>query len=255
MINTIGPLWDGNEVWLLTAGGATFAAFPDWYATLFSGFYLPLLLILVALIVRNLGFEYRAQARDDTLAAPVGPAPSSSARSSPHSCGAWPSPTSSAACRSTPTWSSSATSDPAQPDAPAGRSGDARPVPHPRRLLRRAEDDRPDPRTRPDVSATRSGWSRRSWPSCTCWSSASSGGSAASLGHHRRRRRRPPAARWRERPRPRGLGLRRDLRVHRVRGGDPVRRAVPGRHAVDHRPGVLADDRPTRRAPTTRCGS
>jgi cytochrome d ubiquinol oxidase subunit II len=59
MINTIGPLWDGNEVWLLTAGGATFAAFPHWYATLFSGFYLALLLILVALIVRNLGFEYR----------------------------------------------------------------------------------------------------------------------------------------------------------------------------------------------------
>ena len=47
MINTIGPVWDGNEVWLLTAGGATFAAFPEWYATLFSGFYLPLLLILL----------------------------------------------------------------------------------------------------------------------------------------------------------------------------------------------------------------
>ena len=59
LINTIGPVWDGNEVWVLTAGGATFAAFPNWYATLFSGFYLPLLLILVALIVRNLGFEYR----------------------------------------------------------------------------------------------------------------------------------------------------------------------------------------------------
>ena len=43
-INTIGPVWDGNEVWLLIAGGATFAAFPEWYATLFSGFYLPLLL-------------------------------------------------------------------------------------------------------------------------------------------------------------------------------------------------------------------
>jgi len=52
MINTIGPVWDGNEVWVLTAGGATFAAFPEWYATLFSGFYLPLLLILLALIVR-----------------------------------------------------------------------------------------------------------------------------------------------------------------------------------------------------------
>ncbi|WP_244929674.1 cytochrome d ubiquinol oxidase subunit II [Nocardioides sp. W7] len=59
LINTIGPVWDGNEVWLLVAGGATFAAFPEWYATLFSGFYLPLLLILVALIVRGLAFEYR----------------------------------------------------------------------------------------------------------------------------------------------------------------------------------------------------
>ena len=61
LINTIGPVWDGNEVWLLTAGGAMFAAFPHWYATLFSGFYLPLLLILVALIVRNLGFDYRGK--------------------------------------------------------------------------------------------------------------------------------------------------------------------------------------------------
>ena len=59
MYNTIGPVWDGNEVWVLVAGGATFAAFPEWYATLFSGFYLPLLLILVGLIVRGLAFEYR----------------------------------------------------------------------------------------------------------------------------------------------------------------------------------------------------
>ncbi|KRC50301.1 MULTISPECIES: cytochrome d ubiquinol oxidase subunit II [unclassified Nocardioides] len=64
MINTIGPVWDGNEVWLLVAGGATFAAFPEWYATLFSGFYLPLLMILVALIVRGLAFEYRAKRPD-----------------------------------------------------------------------------------------------------------------------------------------------------------------------------------------------
>ncbi len=64
LINTIGPVWDGNEVWVLVAGGATFAAFPEWYATLFSGFYLPLLLILVALIVRGLAFEYRAK-RDE----------------------------------------------------------------------------------------------------------------------------------------------------------------------------------------------
>ncbi|SCL24794.1 cytochrome bd-I ubiquinol oxidase subunit 2 apoprotein [Micromonospora pallida] len=59
MINTIGPVWDGNEVWLITAGGAMFAAFPEWYATLFSGFYLPLLLILLALIARGVAFEYR----------------------------------------------------------------------------------------------------------------------------------------------------------------------------------------------------
>lgn len=61
MLTTIGPHWDGNEVWLLTAGGATFAAFREWYATLFDGFYLALLLILVALIVRALGFEYRGK--------------------------------------------------------------------------------------------------------------------------------------------------------------------------------------------------
>ena len=65
LINTIGPVWDGNEVWVLTAGGAMFAAFPHWYATLFSGFYLPLLLILLALIVRNLGFDYRGKRDSD----------------------------------------------------------------------------------------------------------------------------------------------------------------------------------------------
>ncbi|WP_216215256.1 cytochrome d ubiquinol oxidase subunit II [Amycolatopsis aidingensis] len=61
MINTIGPVWDGNEVWLLVAGGATFAAFPLWYASLFSGFYLPLLIILVALILRGVAFEFRGK--------------------------------------------------------------------------------------------------------------------------------------------------------------------------------------------------
>ena len=66
LINTIGPVWDGNEVWVLVAGGATFAAFPEWYATLFSGFYLPLLLILLALIVRGLAFEYRHK-RDEPV--------------------------------------------------------------------------------------------------------------------------------------------------------------------------------------------
>jgi cytochrome d ubiquinol oxidase subunit II len=65
VVNTIGPLWDGNEVWLLVAGGATFAAFPEWYASLFSGFYLALLVLLVALIGRGLAFEYRGKVDDD----------------------------------------------------------------------------------------------------------------------------------------------------------------------------------------------
>ncbi len=62
-INTIGPLWDGNEVWLIVAGAAMFAAFPGWYATMFSGFYLALVLLLVALIVRGVSFEYRGKGR------------------------------------------------------------------------------------------------------------------------------------------------------------------------------------------------
>ncbi len=64
MVRTIGPVWDGNEVWLIVAGGAMFAAFPEWYATLFSGFYLALFLILVALIVRGVGIEYRNKRGD-----------------------------------------------------------------------------------------------------------------------------------------------------------------------------------------------
>ncbi|WP_010593859.1 cytochrome d ubiquinol oxidase subunit II [Rhodococcus sp. P14] len=66
LLNTIGPVWDGNEVWLLTAGGAMFAAFPEWYAPLFSGFYLPLLLILLGLIVRVVAIEYRGKIDDPT---------------------------------------------------------------------------------------------------------------------------------------------------------------------------------------------
>ena len=61
IMNTIGSVWDGNEVWLLTAGGATFAAFPQWYATMFSGFYLALFLLLVGLIIRGIAFEYRSK--------------------------------------------------------------------------------------------------------------------------------------------------------------------------------------------------
>ncbi|KRC50969.1 cytochrome C oxidase assembly protein [Leifsonia sp. Root227] len=64
MINTIGPVWDLNETWVIVGGAALFAAFPEWYATLFSGFYLALLLILLALIVRGVSFEYRHQRPD-----------------------------------------------------------------------------------------------------------------------------------------------------------------------------------------------
>jgi cytochrome bd ubiquinol oxidase subunit II len=64
MLETIGPVWDGNEVWLVVAGGATFAAFPAWYATMFSGFYLALLLVLVLLIVRVVSFEWREKSDD-----------------------------------------------------------------------------------------------------------------------------------------------------------------------------------------------
>ena len=62
MIQTIGPVWDGNEVWLVIAGAATFAAFPTWYATMFSGFYVALLLLLVFLITRIVSFEWRGKA-------------------------------------------------------------------------------------------------------------------------------------------------------------------------------------------------
>ncbi|WP_018157355.1 cytochrome d ubiquinol oxidase subunit II [Demetria terragena] len=64
MLTTIGPHWDGNEVWLITAVGAMFAAFPVWYATLFSSFYLPMLVVLMALILRNVGLEYRHKRQD-----------------------------------------------------------------------------------------------------------------------------------------------------------------------------------------------
>lgn len=61
MLNSIGPVWDGNEVWLVTGGGALFAAFPDVYATVFSGFYLPLMLLLVMLIFRAVAIEFRSK--------------------------------------------------------------------------------------------------------------------------------------------------------------------------------------------------
>ena len=67
VLNTIGPVWDGNEVWLITAGGAMFAAFPEMYATLFSGLYLPLLVILVAMIVRICAIEWRGKIDEQSI--------------------------------------------------------------------------------------------------------------------------------------------------------------------------------------------
>ena len=64
VLNTIGPVWDGNEVWLITAGGAMFAAFPNWYATVFSGLYLPLLAILLSMIARVVAIEWRGKIND-----------------------------------------------------------------------------------------------------------------------------------------------------------------------------------------------
>ncbi|MGA7203578.1 MAG: cytochrome d ubiquinol oxidase subunit II [Specibacter sp.] len=66
LLNTVGPVWDGNEVWLLTAGGATFAAFPFWYASLFSALYIPLVFVLLALIFRAVAFEYRGKVHSDS---------------------------------------------------------------------------------------------------------------------------------------------------------------------------------------------
>jgi len=65
MLNTIGPVWDGNEVWLITAGAAIFAAFPFWYASLFSALYLPLVLVLLGLIFRAVAIEYRGKRDTD----------------------------------------------------------------------------------------------------------------------------------------------------------------------------------------------
>ena len=64
VINTIGPVWDGNEVWMITAGGAMFAAFPHMYATLFSGFYVALIFMLIGLIIRGVAFEFRSKRED-----------------------------------------------------------------------------------------------------------------------------------------------------------------------------------------------
>lgn len=100
VLRTITPVWDGNEVWMITAGGALFAAFPHVYATMFSAFYLALFLMLVALILRGVAFDLRGRRRAAAGSA-SGTAPSASAASCRPFSGASPSRTSSPACPST----------------------------------------------------------------------------------------------------------------------------------------------------------
>ena len=88
MFESIGPVWDGNEVWLVVAGGATFAAFPAWYATMFSGFYLALLLVLFFLIVRVVSFEWREKSDEPALAQRSGSGRTPSAATARRSSGA-----------------------------------------------------------------------------------------------------------------------------------------------------------------------
>ena len=102
IINTIGPHWDGNEVWLITAGGATFAAFPHWYATMFSGFYPAMFLLLVALIMRGVSFEFRSKNALTRPGAVSGTGPSRLAVSWRLSCWVLLLPTWPRACRSMP---------------------------------------------------------------------------------------------------------------------------------------------------------
>ena len=187
MINTIGPVWDGNEVWVLVAGGATFAAFPEWYATLFSGFYLPLLLILRRADRARRRVRVPRQARRRGVAGPLGRRASSSAPTCRRCCGVSPSPTSCAGCRSTRTRSTPAAFfNLLNPYALLGGADHAAALPHPRRGLHRAEDRRPDPAPGPrpgDAARARSppcvavvSWSGpRSTPAasprrwCSCW--------------------------------------------------------------------------------------
>ena len=148
VLNTIGPVWDGNEVWLITAGGAMFAAFPDWYATVFSTLYLPLLVILVAMIVRIVAIEWRGKIDDPRWRA--GPTSASrSARGCPRCCGASRSRSWSAGCRSTPTYHVALSiSDVLNAYTLLGRSGHRRAVRVPRRGVHRAEDRRRGSRRR-----------------------------------------------------------------------------------------------------------
>ena len=240
MINTIGPVWDGNEVWVLVAGGATFAAFPEWYATLFSGFYLPLLMILVALIVRGLSFEYRHKREADSwkgrwdLAIIWGsfvPARAVGRRLRQHRRGR-ADRRRQGVHRHAP--------HPAQPLRPAGRARHPDALRHARCDVRRAQDRRRHPPPRPRPGGTDRRGRRRAGRGLHDVDAAEDG--HRRLGGRLRGRR----AVARRRParggaRPGGLGVRRHLPHDRPRRRRPVRGAVPRRDAVDDRPRLLAD--------------
>ena len=235
LINTIGPVWDGNEVWLITAGGAMFAAFPEWYATLFSGFYLPLLLILLALIVRGVAFEYRGKRPDARPGGAAGTVHLLRLAWCPRCCGASRSPTSCAACRSTPTTSTSAACcDLLNPYALlGGLTTLALFLTHGAVFL--ALKTTGEIRDAGQPLAGRVGL----WPRpCSPWLFL-----AWTLQHPRQPR--PPScspsraavapgrpALAANRVRPGGLGVRRHGRRDRAGGGDAVRRAVPRRDAL-----------------------
>ena len=166
LINTIGPVWDGNEVWLLVAGGATFAAFPEWYATLFSGFYLPLLLILVCLIVRGVAFEYRGKRAEERWQRNWEHCHLRRLAAARRSCGAWPSPTSCAGVKIDAEHEYvGGVLRPAQPVRAARRPGHADAVHLPRRGVRRAEDRRGDPGAGAAARRCGSAWP----PPCRRW--------------------------------------------------------------------------------------
>ena len=211
VMHTIGPVWDGNEVWLLVAGGATFAAFPQWYATLFSGFYLALFLILVGLIVRNVSFEFWGKGETDALAAALGVGDDRSAAPCPPCSGASAGPTSSTACRSTRSMEYTGTLfDLLHPYALLGGLATLLDLPRPRRDLPQPEDRGGDGRA--GEGDRRPRWRRSPpWSASPSWSgpcSPTGGGvdvasaivaavAALRAGRRRAARRAQPGARLR----------------------------------------------------------
>ena len=101
LLNSIGPVWDGNEVWLVLGGGALFAAFPLVYASLFSGFYLAMMLVLLVLILRTIAIEFRSKKESPLAGAPHGTGSSSGPPSASPCCSEWHWATSSEEWRST----------------------------------------------------------------------------------------------------------------------------------------------------------